>query len=292
MFSETYERVKDNAEVELQALRCARVFRYERLVLAVPVGLNLPYIVYWYIVHRAGQHCKDALSRLCSGKPTASGLKWRNAGTTEPDEGTPVKNDPLAKALKKKAEFTKEELEDFGIKDLRSDHYIESGDSYFTPDIAAWEGAAGSDGHGRLERGTERESWQYVVKFVENETQLQKIAKDGQLSREQLQRLDRKLNRLLERQDSTAVAGIPQSGSEVNSRALDELEKRIHQGLDERLQNIEAVLQRIQGGTPHGSQMICSNSSPRASQSCSAEGATPQRRRRTRSTSSCSTDGP
>ena len=39
----------------------------------------------------------------------ASGLEWNNAGAAEPKKGTPLQNEKLAEALKKKTKFTKQE---------------------------------------------------------------------------------------------------------------------------------------------------------------------------------------
>jgi len=67
-----------------------------------------------------------------------TGLKWINSGATRPTEGRDlVAFHQLAKAVKlsdkDKAEFTQEEWDAFGIKDLRSDDYIKCGDSYYEP---------------------------------------------------------------------------------------------------------------------------------------------------------------
>jgi hypothetical protein len=89
------------------------------------------------------------------------GLKWLTAGNTEPEKGDNLKDklepsvhEKLADKLRSKtvagkgempswmaipkqaprvAEFTKEEWEDFDIKDLCADDFIKSGDSYFRP---------------------------------------------------------------------------------------------------------------------------------------------------------------
>ena len=61
------------------------------------------------------------------------GLKWLPAGDTEPATGLNLEHAKLAEILRSKTEFTKLEWEDFGIKDLRIDHVIKSGDKYFQP---------------------------------------------------------------------------------------------------------------------------------------------------------------
>ena len=71
-----------------------------------------------------------------SAFPGILGLKW-NAGATKPPGAKELQNDSLAVALLHKTEFTLEEWRDFDIVDLRSDHFVKSGDCYFTP-CAAW----------------------------------------------------------------------------------------------------------------------------------------------------------
>jgi len=64
----------------------------------------------------------------------APGLKWLPAGDTEPT-GRNLEHKKLAEALTRKKEFTKQEWEAFGIKDLHTYHFIKSGDSYFQPAV-------------------------------------------------------------------------------------------------------------------------------------------------------------
>ena len=71
-----------------------------------------------------------------SAFPGILGLKW-NAGATKPPGAKELQNDSLAVALLHKTEFTLQEWRDFDIVDLRSDHFVKSGDCYFTP-CAAW----------------------------------------------------------------------------------------------------------------------------------------------------------
>ena len=66
-----------------------------------------------------------------------SGLRWLVAGDTEPTTGHNLQNANLAEALQKKTEFTQQEWDAFGIKDLREDHIIKSGNSYFKPDVTS-----------------------------------------------------------------------------------------------------------------------------------------------------------
>ena len=64
----------------------------------------------------------------------ATGVKWKSQGGSEPKTGRSLENSALAKALRQKVEFTKQEWEAFGIKDLRKDHFVKSGDLYFQPE--------------------------------------------------------------------------------------------------------------------------------------------------------------
>lgn len=60
----------------------------------------------------------------------------------KPKEGHELSNTRLALALASKTEFTHEEVNDFGIDGLRTDHYIKVGTSYFRPaaiKIATWD---------------------------------------------------------------------------------------------------------------------------------------------------------
>jgi hypothetical protein len=75
----------------------------------------------------------EALIRLYIDAQYPLGLKWLPAGSTEPATGRILENAKLAEALRSKTEFTKQEWEAFGIKDLRTDHFIKSGDSYLQP---------------------------------------------------------------------------------------------------------------------------------------------------------------
>ena len=65
----------------------------------------------------------------------ASGLEWQNIGPSRPPEGRELTaSDPdLAKALTSKLMLTQEEWDAIGIRDLRKDDFIKSGDSYFKP---------------------------------------------------------------------------------------------------------------------------------------------------------------
>ena len=61
------------------------------------------------------------------------GLTWRKIGDTEPTNGQRLENAELAEALERKIEFTKQEWEAFGVKDLRVTDFVKSGESYFVP---------------------------------------------------------------------------------------------------------------------------------------------------------------
>ena len=68
---------------------------------------------------------------------SASGLMWENVGTTQPAKGQELINTRLEDALKHQTEFEEEEWAEFGIKNLRMDHFILSGGLFFQPTVHA-----------------------------------------------------------------------------------------------------------------------------------------------------------
>ena len=61
-----------------------------------------------------------------------SGLKWERAGAEKPTHGRELSNQSLAAALEEgRTDFTQKEWDAFGIRNLRSDHFIKAGGSYF-----------------------------------------------------------------------------------------------------------------------------------------------------------------
>jgi len=74
---------------------------------------------------------KDAeLARIMGA---ALGLKWENAGLAKPVPGQELDHPQLREALKDKSEFTQQEWNGFGIRNLRKDHFVKRGDNYFKP---------------------------------------------------------------------------------------------------------------------------------------------------------------
>ena len=74
--------------------------------------------------------------------PGALGLKWVglvNASLTDLIQRRNITNAALATALTNKTEFTEDEWVAFGIDDLRSDDFIQSGASVFSPDVTEHE---------------------------------------------------------------------------------------------------------------------------------------------------------
>jgi hypothetical protein len=63
----------------------------------------------------------------------ALGSKWKNIGFAEPSKGQELRCDALAASLVNKTEFTQQEWASFGIRDVRDDHFVRSGDQYFKP---------------------------------------------------------------------------------------------------------------------------------------------------------------
>ena len=66
------------------------------------------------------------------------GLKWNNVGTTTPT-GNELINDKLTAVLQQKTELDATEWKNCGINDLRHDHFIKAGDSYFKPSDSRYE---------------------------------------------------------------------------------------------------------------------------------------------------------
>jgi hypothetical protein len=71
--------------------------------------------------------------------PFPSGLSWEKIKPTtkgrqlKPTKGRELTAPKLAEALAKQTQFSQEEWDGFGIKDLRYDHFIQSRGAYFRP---------------------------------------------------------------------------------------------------------------------------------------------------------------
>ena len=63
----------------------------------------------------------------------ATGRKWKLSEPNKPEEGVELSNAALADALKEKTEFSAEEWAAFGIAALHLDHFIKSGNSFYSP---------------------------------------------------------------------------------------------------------------------------------------------------------------
>ena len=86
---------------------------------------------------RVGRHHWSSCScQACVGDLLKTVLKWRKIGATEPEPGgRELDNPELAQALaRNKTEFTQEEWDAFCIKDLRMDHFVKAGGSFFVPE--------------------------------------------------------------------------------------------------------------------------------------------------------------
>ena len=82
---------------------------------------------------RYAKKLEDKIAREAGQQGSASGLMWRKAGDTKPVHGRNLENSELAEALTRKIEFSQQEWDKFGIKDLCIDDFVKSGESYFTP---------------------------------------------------------------------------------------------------------------------------------------------------------------
>jgi len=61
------------------------------------------------------------------------GLKWHSVGDARPGGGRELTNHQLADALQFKTRFLQEELDGWGLTDLREDDFIASGKCFFRP---------------------------------------------------------------------------------------------------------------------------------------------------------------
>jgi hypothetical protein len=78
---------------------------------------------------------KNEDGQIISGHMRASGVKWRNAGSSRPEAGYEFWNQTLADSLQEKTEFTDQEWAAFGVTDLNACHFIKSGNSFFRPAV-------------------------------------------------------------------------------------------------------------------------------------------------------------
>jgi hypothetical protein len=84
----------------------------------------------------------------------APGLQWRNAGDKKPSKGEELTHERLAAALERTTQFTHEEWNAFGIANLRINHFIQSGASYFLP--VTWELSSVNEHHEALTAGKDK----------------------------------------------------------------------------------------------------------------------------------------
>jgi len=93
-----------------------------------------------------------------------SGAEWRNIGEEKPSEGTELTNDALSVALLHKTRFSGSEEDVFRIEDLRMDHFIKSGTSYFQPTEGIHQTLRGTRVVELLHNPTGRELWWWSTK--------------------------------------------------------------------------------------------------------------------------------
>ena len=85
-----------------------------------------------------------------ANEPPALGTKWTNVGRERPASGTELFNEALSAALRKKHEFSKEEVEKFKVGLLKVDCFIKVGEEYF--EEAGQRHAVELVGHGQRPR--------------------------------------------------------------------------------------------------------------------------------------------
>jgi len=82
--------------------------------------------------------------RLESIWETASGLRWRNIGTTRPTEGNELTSSTLSTILMTRRYLTAEEWGGLDMPAPRTDDFIKAGNFYFTPDDIGGHGSLAS----------------------------------------------------------------------------------------------------------------------------------------------------
>jgi hypothetical protein len=60
-------------------------------------------------------------------------VKWELAGSMRPTTGTELVSEALSEALQEKSEFTHAEFDEFEVKDLCADSFVQVGDMFFRP---------------------------------------------------------------------------------------------------------------------------------------------------------------
>jgi hypothetical protein len=92
------------------------------------------------VIHvRAGSTTPAEVKEVWASGSKASGLKWRNVGSSRPEKGSRLNNAKLEEALPKKADssgkvdLTASEWRAFDVKELSMDHFVKAGDAYFQP---------------------------------------------------------------------------------------------------------------------------------------------------------------
>ena len=68
-----------------------------------------------------------------AGRNKTLGLRWESVGNQRPEGGAEFANEALSEALKDRIELTEEELDSFGVYNLRHESFIKVGDAYYRP---------------------------------------------------------------------------------------------------------------------------------------------------------------
>ena len=71
-------------------------------------------------------------------KIVKTGLHWKAIGAAKPARGQELTDQKLAERLQLQTSFSEAEWADLGIKSLPMDHFIKSGDTYFTSSTDAY----------------------------------------------------------------------------------------------------------------------------------------------------------
>jgi hypothetical protein len=98
---------------------------------AAPEGFDAEHLIRGYYTCSTFKNIYQAL--LSYVEHPVSGLLWKEAGATQPTQGRELINPALGRELERTTEFTQQEWSAFGVGDLRPDHFIQAGGSYFRP---------------------------------------------------------------------------------------------------------------------------------------------------------------
>jgi DNA-directed RNA polymerase II subunit RPB2 len=96
-------------------------------------GTEKPLLPHMARLRRGTYLCNVLVDVVHDIQNQSIGLEWENIGKKRPLNGIELFNDSFAEELKKRTNFTKEELEEYDLKHLFIDHCIKVGNKYYKP---------------------------------------------------------------------------------------------------------------------------------------------------------------